>query len=225
MDLINLISGTPLPTILVVGGMLFIALALGSQIGGKIEMPAERQRMAGILGGALLIVGLAFYFLPIVISRAGASPQTTSSVAGSSAEGQSDAGGSNLSNREGCFGAYFAAIPDDRLASLETGAQDQVVINASQTKAEPFAILLTRDRQVVGGMIVNFFLESELFKLSSVVNAECVVVTTYENDYGDDPKTLGNWTDLELQLSDLRYVFNFDFSSGEIKGNFEFVAE
>ncbi len=64
MNILELISQTPLPTILVVGGMLFIALAFGSQIGGKIEMPAERQKISGIFGAILLFAGLAFYFLP-----------------------------------------------------------------------------------------------------------------------------------------------------------------
>jgi hypothetical protein len=229
MDILNLISGTPLPTILVIGGMLFIALALGSQIGGRIEMPAERQRISGVIGGVLLVAGLAFYFLPSVIS-----PQISQTDNPSSGAAQSNDGGLTESNttgltsslRKGCFETYFAGILDDRLASLETGAMDQVIINPAQTKSEPFAIQLTRNREIVGAMIINFFPESTLFKITSVVNPECVVVTSYENaTMGGDPNTLGNWNTLELRLGGLLYIIDFDYSSGEIKGNFEFVTE
>ena len=229
MDLLTLINGTPLPTILVVGGMFFIALALGSSIAGKIEMPAERQKMSGILGAALLVIGLVFYFLPSLIS---ASPASTTSQNGppgevaSSGLGQPASSAALPAAADACFDSYFSGLAADRMATVETGAQDQVVISAGQSKSEPFGLLLTRNRQVVGGMVVNFFVESELFKITNVVDAQCSQISSYENvTSGGDQNTLRNWEELELRTSGLLFNLHFDYSSGEIKFNFDYVAE
>lgn len=220
MDILNLISGTPLPTVLVVGGMLFIALALGSQIGGKIEMPAERQRLSGILGGILLLIGLGFYFLPSLLSSAGAGENIASP------QPQSTGATSLLAAGDACFDTYFAGISGERIAILEAGARSQVVINSNQPKDEPIALQFTQDRQVVGALIVNFFLENKLFKIDSIVDAECGLVTSYENIIsGGEPNTVHNWDQLELRLSENLYLLRFDYSSGEIKISFELIVE
>ena len=229
MDILALINGTPLPTILVIGGMFFITLAFGSSIAGKIEMPAERQKMAGILGAALLVIGLLFYFLPSLLPAA---PAATNSATGSVGQVQNSGSGQPASSvalpgaADPCFDAFFIGVAADRLATLETGAQDQVVISAGQSKSEPFGLLLTRNRQVVGGMVVNFFVESELFKITNVVDAQCSQISSYENvTSGGDQNTLRNWEELELRASGALFNLHFDYSSGEIKFNFDFVAE
>jgi hypothetical protein len=63
-DVLSVLSDTPLPTILVVGGMFFLVLAFASQIGGKIQPKPERQRLSGICGAVLLVAGIALYFIP-----------------------------------------------------------------------------------------------------------------------------------------------------------------
>ncbi len=226
MDILALINGTPLPTILVIGGMFFIALALGSSLAGKIEMPAERQKMSGILGAALLIIGLVFYFLPSMISASATSTNSQNPPIGEVASSSQPASSASLPGAaDACFDSYFSGIAADRLATLEAGTQGQVVISAGQSKSEPFGYLLTHNRQVVAGLIVNFFLENTLFKITSVVDPQCSLITSYENASGEDQNTLQNWQELELRLSDLLYVLDFDFSDGKIKSSFDFAAE
>jgi hypothetical protein len=219
MDLINFISGTPLPNVLVVGGLLFIALALGSQIGGKIEMPAERQRLSGILGASLLLAGLVFYIIPALTSLADGSPSSSSAQSPNSTA-------SSFGSGDACLETYFAGISNDRIATLESGADSQIVINTAQSKDEPFALQFTNNRQAVGGLIANFFLDSKLYKIVSVVDAECNLVTSYKNiTNGGDPNTLQNWDQLELRLSENLYLLRFDYSDGEIKIDFELIVE
>lgn len=55
---------TPIPTILVVAGILFLLLAIAGQLAGKIAVPPERQRQAMIMGGLLLAVGIALHLAP-----------------------------------------------------------------------------------------------------------------------------------------------------------------
>lgn len=218
MDIINFISGTPLPNVLVIGGLLFIALAFGSQIGGKIEMPVERQKLSGIFGTILLLAGLVFYIIPTLPSFAQDNPTTV--------EQSQDSSASALEGGTTCFETYFAGIPSDRIATLEAGADSQVVIHSGQSKDEPFALQFTSNRQVVGGLIANFFLESKLYKIVSIVDEQCDLVTSYKNIIsGGDPNTVQNWDQLELRLSENLYLLGFDYSNGEIKIDFELIVE
>jgi len=237
MDILKTLSATPLPNILVVGGLIFIALALGSQIGGRIELPSERQKMAGMLGFLLLLFGLSFYFLP-----AGTTPQT--SVTPPAANGQNPgiaspaaANGTATSTQEqataeflnsvsGCFESFFSGLPADRISTLESGVQDEVLIDANQNKEQGLGIQFTNNRQIVGAITLHFFMENEFFKIVSVVDSHCEHVTDYENaSRGGDQDVLQNWDALEIRLSGLLYNLNLDYSDGEIKADFFQVVE
>lgn len=64
MEFIGSLQNTPLPTILVIGGILFLVLAVASELGGKITIAPQRQKSALILGIGLLAIGVALYFIP-----------------------------------------------------------------------------------------------------------------------------------------------------------------
>jgi hypothetical protein len=58
MDLLGAIKDTPLPTVLVVAGIVFWLLAIAGSLAGKITVRPEHQMTAGILGTILLVSGL-----------------------------------------------------------------------------------------------------------------------------------------------------------------------
>lgn len=64
MEFIGSLQNTPLPTILVIGGILLLVLAVASELGGKITIAPQRQKSALILGIGLLAIGVALYFIP-----------------------------------------------------------------------------------------------------------------------------------------------------------------
>ncbi|MCA9939086.1 MAG: Ig-like domain-containing protein [Anaerolineales bacterium] len=64
MEFIASLQNTPLPTILVIGGILLLVLAVASELGGKITIAPQRQKSALVLGLGLLAVGVALYFIP-----------------------------------------------------------------------------------------------------------------------------------------------------------------
>ena len=64
-DLLGAIKDTPLPTVLVVAGIIFWILAVAGSIAGKIRVRPARQMAAGIVGTALIILGLLLYVAPI----------------------------------------------------------------------------------------------------------------------------------------------------------------
>jgi hypothetical protein len=62
--IIAALKETPIPTILVVSGIVFLLLSIAGQLVGRIVVPPERQREAAIIGGLLLVVGVALNVAP-----------------------------------------------------------------------------------------------------------------------------------------------------------------
>lgn len=64
MDSITkLLTEVPLANILIAAGITFLLLSVAGNIGGKVSVKSNKQTMAGIIGGVMLSLGLAVYFL------------------------------------------------------------------------------------------------------------------------------------------------------------------
>ena len=72
-SIIVLLKDTPIPTILVVSGVVFLFLALAGQIAGKLEVPPARQKWAAATGAIFLGVGLLLYLAPTLPALPGGS--------------------------------------------------------------------------------------------------------------------------------------------------------
>jgi hypothetical protein len=58
------LKDTPIPTLLVIAGIIFLLLSIAGQLAGRIAVPPERQRWAAVMGGILLVSGVALYVVP-----------------------------------------------------------------------------------------------------------------------------------------------------------------
>ena len=67
--LVETLAHTPLPTILVVGGIVFLFLAIGGQLGARFSTERLRPRHALVLGLILLAIGI---WLQVVQAKSGA---------------------------------------------------------------------------------------------------------------------------------------------------------
>jgi hypothetical protein len=65
-SVVTALKATPIPTILVIGGLLFLLLAMAGQLIGRITVPPERQQWAGVTGVVLLMAGIALHVVPQV---------------------------------------------------------------------------------------------------------------------------------------------------------------
>jgi hypothetical protein len=63
-----LFKDTPIPTILVVSGILFLLLSVADQFAGKISINPARQRLAVVIGSVLIVLGIGLYILPRAIT-------------------------------------------------------------------------------------------------------------------------------------------------------------
>lgn len=62
-DLLHTLSQTPLPTILVVAGIMFWVLAIAGSVAGKINVEPGKQWTAGLVGTAFIALGLLILVL------------------------------------------------------------------------------------------------------------------------------------------------------------------
>lgn len=62
--LIAVLKDTPIPTILVISGIIFLFLALAGSVAGKLEMPPARQKWSAMVSFILLTAGMLLYITP-----------------------------------------------------------------------------------------------------------------------------------------------------------------
>ena len=77
IQVITALKDTPVPTILIICGVLFLLLAVASKFAGRIEVPPARQKWAGLIGVFLLISGLVLYIVPPATSVISSTPTST----------------------------------------------------------------------------------------------------------------------------------------------------
>ncbi len=117
-----------------------------------------------------------------------------------------------------CLTQYFADIEPARQISIEAGvtAQDYYISSQDLSKKgflDPIGIKLTQNGKMIAGLSFIFFTESQLFKITSVVDSNCQAVAEYSNaSRGGDPNALQNYDTLKIQLTEGSFSLNFDFS-------------
>jgi hypothetical protein len=67
-SILTALKDTPIPTILVVAGIVFLLLSIAGQLAGRIAVAPERQRWAALVGGGLLTIGVALHVVPQLTS-------------------------------------------------------------------------------------------------------------------------------------------------------------
>lgn len=63
-SIVTTIKDTPLPTILIMAGVIFLLLSVATEIRGIIKLDEKHRPMARLFGLLLLIIGLTLYFIP-----------------------------------------------------------------------------------------------------------------------------------------------------------------
>jgi len=237
LDIVTTLKDTPFPNILVAGGILFLLLAVAGQIAGKIEIPAERQKRAGIIGTLLLVAGVLLHVLPTSPSTpatAGTSPPPPTSAASASisaplaaaAPGIPTAAPSAIvSLTDDCFAQYVSDIAADRVKTIEMGTVDFQVIAPNQPKDGVIGIKFTELNQAVAGMRFFFIPGSNVFKIETVVDAQCQAMENYANaSRGGDKRVLQNWESLQMRLGAQTYTVSLGYDSGEIGATTQHIS-
>jgi uncharacterized protein YecT (DUF1311 family) len=62
---VDVISKTPLPTILVVAGLVFWVLALAGSLAGRITVRPDQRNIAAVLGTVCIGIGITLFFVDV----------------------------------------------------------------------------------------------------------------------------------------------------------------
>lgn len=107
----------------------------------------------------------------------------------------------------------------DRISRLEAGIRDAVVVAPSQTKTEPFGIIIENNRAPQGAAIINFFADGELFKVAEIVDADCNMVRRWQVEGRPGDTTLQNWDTAVFDLGDASFALRLGYTEGRVEAN------
>jgi len=156
--------------------------------------------LPGILTGLAAVIGAVATLAALFFDDEG----TGSRVPDASAPGETKAGSSPSGGS--CSRRYFEAIPRDRVAPVEAGAEDLDVIAANQPKGGTVGLRLTNNNRAIGAMRFAFFASGEIFKIESVVNERCQIVEEYQNTGRvGDKHVLQNFDTVRVRLGGAFY--------------------
>jgi hypothetical protein len=71
MKILNVLKDTPIPTILVVAGLLFLVLSFMTKDGWKIKAPGKQQKVSIAIGAVLLFFGISLFLFPTMADNLG----------------------------------------------------------------------------------------------------------------------------------------------------------
>ena len=123
---------------------------------------------------------------------------------------------------ESCLKQYFADIDSAKLESIEVGADKYVYLSSDELASKeflgPFGIKLTQNGKMIGAFTLLFFPDSQLFKLTSIVDSNCqpIAESEYSNtSYSGDPNAIRNYSHLIFQLTEAQFDMNFQFNTND----------
>ncbi len=194
--------------------MLFGALVLlrfPDRPGGKIAWRGMEVSSAGA-GLPLVVVGIAAIAVAATLDGGD-----------DAAEGEEASiapAGISASESHPCP-ELFAGIPSRRIASLEAGVEDRIVVRPSEPKRGAIGLSFTDGGRPVGALRIVYFPDNGLFKVDGLVDARCRSATTYENSSrpDSDPGTLQNFDTLAMALAGRRYALRVGGST-DVRFNF-----
>jgi len=192
---------------------------------------SSKKRDPAITVALIALVGTlaaALFSSPVLlalIQRTPAPPTQTSPPSSSSVDSSGTVPTSltplisvEKSGDENCLTQYFADIDSTKLVSIEVGAYNQTVYLSSDELASkeflgPFGVKLTQNGKFIGAFSFLFFPNSELFKLTSIVDSNCQPVSEYSNNSNSgNPNAIENYGDLLFQLAEARFDMDFQFN-------------
>lgn len=121
----------------------------------------------------------------------------------------------------GCLERYVQGVPGDRVKRVESGTKDAQVIGPHQEKDLPMAVIFTDDGKPIGAVRYRFFGDNKIFKIESVVDAQCRTAEDYANaTRGGDKHVLQNWDELEVRFGGVAYNASFEYAEGRVDMDF-----
>ena len=190
----------------VFGGL--VLLKFPERPGGRIAWHGFEVSSVGA-GMPLMVVGVTAVAIAAV--RGGTTGVPTSQMSGKSGPAGSTA---TSGSSAGC--SAFRGIPQARVRKVEEGANGLDVIGTDQSQSAPFVLKLTQNDKEIGGIRARWIASSSLFKIESVVDADCKPTESFSSG-SSNRHDLQNYGDLLLNLGSRHYDLNLGIAGGAIQ--------
>ncbi len=79
-ETLSILKDTPIPTLMILGGIALLVLSVASSIGGKVKVNRDRQKWSGITGLLLVLIGVLLYVVRPASVTGGATTPTAIAV-------------------------------------------------------------------------------------------------------------------------------------------------
>jgi hypothetical protein len=194
-------------TVLLVVGVSVVALGalilllFPDRPGGKIAWQGVEVSSIGA-GLPLIVVGI------VAIGIAGGGV-----IGGGDGGGRDVAGKAQTTAVLKCPADLGASLPAERVADVESGAHDQIVIGPALSKTEPFGLRLTDGGETVGAITARFFPASGLFKIQSLVDADCHAAEAVSLAGKGRVDAIANYNDVRIDFAGRSYVLDMGSDS------------
>jgi hypothetical protein len=177
------------------------------------------RSLPGILTGVAAVITAVATLGALFVGRSGDGTEApTPGAAPTQPTGATAAGAG------GCFGEYFKGIPQDRVGSVEAGAQAYDVITETQPKAGTIGMTFTNNARPIGAIRFAFFPANRFFKIESIVDAQCKPIEDYRNLEGGDKHVAGDSSTVRLRLDGRYYDLNASGGGSVIRVSFVSVV-
>jgi hypothetical protein len=183
-----------------------ILLLFPDRPGGRIAWQGIEVSSIGA-GLPLIVVGI----VAIGLSGGGV-------VGGGGGDGTSGTG--QKSAKLKCPDDLEASLPPERIANVEVGADGQIVVGPAASKTPSFGLRFTDGGDTVGAITARFFPASNVFKIQTVVDADCRAgkIVSLEGG-GVIPDTIPNYRNVRIDFMGRSYLLNLGGGS-DIRLNF-----
>jgi hypothetical protein len=194
-------------TVLLVVGVGVVALGalilllFPDRPGGKIAWQGAEVSSIGA-GLPLIVVGI----VAIGISGGG--------VIGGDGGGGGSSGTKQTTGALKCPGDLGAGLPPERVANVESGAHDQIVVASAASKTQPFGLRFTDGGDTVGAITARYFPASGVFKIQSLVDADCHAAQAVGLVPGEGRlDAIPNWNNVRIDFLGHSYVLRIGGAS------------
>jgi hypothetical protein len=187
-----------------------VLLLFPDRPGGKIAWQGVEVSSIGA-GLPLIVVGLA----AIAISGGG--------IIGGDGEGGAPGTGSGDQTPAAlkCPDDLTTSLPSQRVATVESGANAQIIAGATMSKTEWFGLRLTDGGKTVGAITARFVPASGLFTIQTFVDADCHAghVESIAAPGSGPLSSVQNWTNVRVTLRGRSYTLNLG-GGADLRVNF-----
>lgn len=118
------------------------------------------------------------------------------------------------SGEDVCFEHFFSDVPADRVKDIEVGTGLRPLIGPSQPKDAIVALKFTEFNRPIGATKFSLFPENSIFKIASVIDANCQEIEELSNTSGGDKRVLNDGDSLQVRFGGHDYVLQLIYDPG-----------